>query len=37
MPHRGRVEVRFGEALRALPGEGPREFTTRLEAAVRAL
>ncbi|HEX2754253.1 MAG TPA: lysophospholipid acyltransferase family protein [Candidatus Limnocylindrales bacterium] len=37
LPHRGRVEVRFGEALRAQPGEGPREFTARLEAVVRAL
>lgn len=37
LPHRGRVEVRFGEALRARPGEGPREFAARLEAVVRAL
>ena len=37
MPRRGRVEVRFGEALRAAPGEDPRAFTARLEAAVRAL
>lgn len=36
-PHRGRVEVCFGAPLRAEPGEGPREFTARLEAAVRAL
>lgn len=37
LPHRGRVEVRFGEALRAMPGEDPRAFAARLEAVVRAL
>jgi 1-acyl-sn-glycerol-3-phosphate acyltransferase len=37
LPHRGRVEVRFGPALRAEAGEGPREFAARLEAAVRSL
>jgi hypothetical protein len=37
LPHRGRVEVRFGEALRAVPGEDPRAFAARLEAVVRAL
>ena len=36
-PHRGQVEVRIGVPLRAEPGEGAREFTARLEAAVRAL
>jgi len=36
-PHRAQVEVRFGEPLRVQPGEGAREFTARLEAAVRAL
>jgi 1-acyl-sn-glycerol-3-phosphate acyltransferase len=36
-PHRARVEVRFGEPLRADAGENPRAFTGRLEAAVRAL
>ena len=36
-PHRAPVEVRFGTPLRALPGEDPRTFTARLEAAVRAL
>jgi 1-acyl-sn-glycerol-3-phosphate acyltransferase len=36
-PHRARVEVHFGAPLRAGPGEGPREFTARLEAAVSAL
>jgi 1-acyl-sn-glycerol-3-phosphate acyltransferase len=37
LPRPGRVEVRFGEPMRALPGEGARAFTARLEAAVRAL
>ncbi len=37
LPRRGQVEVRFGEALRANGGEGPREFAARLERAVRAL
>ncbi len=36
-PHRAAVEVRFGEVLRAEPGEDARAFTTRLEAAVHAL
>ena len=36
-PHRAQVEVRFGAPLRVQPGEGAREFTARLEAAVRAL
>jgi len=36
-PSRGRVEVRFGKPLRAMPGEDARAFTARLEAAVRAL
>lgn len=36
-PHRAQVEVRFGTPLRATPGEDPRQFTGRLEAAVRAL
>jgi 1-acyl-sn-glycerol-3-phosphate acyltransferase len=37
LPHRGAVEVRFGAPLRVEPGEKPRAFVTRLEAAVRAL
>jgi 1-acyl-sn-glycerol-3-phosphate acyltransferase len=37
LPRRGRAEVRFGEPLRALPGEDARAFAARLEAAVRAL
>ena len=37
LPRRGRVEVRFGAPLRALPDEDPRAFTARLEAIVRAL
>ncbi len=36
-PHRAPVEVRFGEPMRALPGERARDFTVRLEAVVRAL
>jgi 1-acyl-sn-glycerol-3-phosphate acyltransferase len=36
-PRRARVEVRFGQPLRALPDEDARTFTARLEAAVRAL
>lgn len=36
-PRRGRVEIRFGSPLRANPGEDPRDFNARLEAAVRAL
>ena len=36
-PHRARVEVRIGAPLRPMPGEGARELTARLEAAVRAL
>ena len=36
-PRRGQVEVRFGEPIRALPGEDPRAFTARLEAVVRSL
>ena len=36
-PHRAPVEVRFGEPLRAEPGEDVRAFTARLESAVRAL
>jgi 1-acyl-sn-glycerol-3-phosphate acyltransferase len=36
-PHRSKVEVRIGEPLEVRPGEGAREFTVRLEAAVRAL
>ena len=36
-PRRSRVEVRFGQPLRALPGEDARAFTARLESAVRAL
>ena len=36
-PRRARVEVWFGAPLRAEPGEDPRAFTARLEAAVRAL
>jgi 1-acyl-sn-glycerol-3-phosphate acyltransferase len=34
-PHRAQVEVRFGAPLRAEPGEDPRAFAARLEAAVR--
>jgi 1-acyl-sn-glycerol-3-phosphate acyltransferase len=37
LPRRGRVVVHFGEPLRAQSGEGAREFTARLEAAVRGL
>jgi 1-acyl-sn-glycerol-3-phosphate acyltransferase len=36
-PHRAPVKVHFGAPLRADLGEHPREFTMRLEAAVRAL
>ena len=36
-PHRAPVEVRFGAVLRAEPGEDPRRFTERLQAAVHAL
>lgn len=36
-PRRGHVEVRFGAPLVPLPGEDARAFTSRLEAAVRAL
>jgi 1-acyl-sn-glycerol-3-phosphate acyltransferase len=36
-PRRAKVEVRFGSPLVATPGEDPREFTRRLEAAVLAL
>ncbi len=36
-PRRGQVEVRFGEPLRALPGEDPRAFTARLADVVRSL
>jgi 1-acyl-sn-glycerol-3-phosphate acyltransferase len=36
-PRRARVEVRIGAPLRPMPGEGARELTARLEAAVRAL
>jgi 1-acyl-sn-glycerol-3-phosphate acyltransferase len=37
LPRPRRVEVRFGEPLRAVAGEEPRSFTARLEAAVRGL
>lgn len=37
LPHRARVEVRFGEPLRAHDGEDARAFTERLDDAVRAL
>jgi 1-acyl-sn-glycerol-3-phosphate acyltransferase len=37
VPRRGRVTVRFGAPLTIEPGEDPRAFTRRLEAAVRAL
>jgi 1-acyl-sn-glycerol-3-phosphate acyltransferase len=37
LPRRGRVVVHFGEPLRARSGEGARDFTARLQAAVRAL
>jgi 1-acyl-sn-glycerol-3-phosphate acyltransferase len=37
MPHRGAVEVRFGEPLVAADGEEPRAFVVRLEAAIRSL
>lgn len=37
LPRRARVEVRFGQPLRATPGEPARAFTARLEASVRAL
>lgn len=37
LPRAGRVEVRFGEPLRARPGEDARAFTARLEDAVRSL
>ncbi len=36
-PRRFPVEVRIGAPLRALPGEGARAFTARLEVIVRAL
>jgi long-chain acyl-CoA synthetase len=36
-PRRGRVTVSFGAPLRPEPGEDPRAFTARLEAAIRAL
>jgi 1-acyl-sn-glycerol-3-phosphate acyltransferase len=36
-PRRGRVQVRFGEPLRAVPDEDARAFSARLEAAVRSL
>jgi 1-acyl-sn-glycerol-3-phosphate acyltransferase len=36
-PHRARVEVRFGQPLRAAAGEDARRLNARLEAAVRAL
>ena len=34
---KGPVRIRIGKPLRALPGEGSRAFTGRIEAAVRAL
>jgi 1-acyl-sn-glycerol-3-phosphate acyltransferase len=37
LPRRARVSVAFGAPLTPLPGETARGFTTRLEAAVRAL
>jgi 1-acyl-sn-glycerol-3-phosphate acyltransferase len=37
IPRRARVEVRIGPPLEVQPGEGAREFTARLEAAVRSL
>ena len=37
LPHRSRVQVRFGKPIRAQPGEDARQFTQRLEDAVRAL
>jgi 1-acyl-sn-glycerol-3-phosphate acyltransferase len=37
LPRRVRAEVRFGPLLHVEPGEDPRRFTERLEAAVRAL
>lgn len=37
IPHRAQVEVRIGAPLRVQPGEGAREFTARLEGAVRSL
>jgi 1-acyl-sn-glycerol-3-phosphate acyltransferase len=37
LPRRARVEVRFGQPMRARPDEDARAFTTRLESAVRAL
>jgi 1-acyl-sn-glycerol-3-phosphate acyltransferase len=37
IPHRARVEVRFGAPLVALPNEDARAFTARLESAVRDL
>jgi 1-acyl-sn-glycerol-3-phosphate acyltransferase len=37
IPHRAQVEVRIGAPLHVRPGEGAREFTARLEAAVRDL
>lgn len=36
-PRRGQVEIRFGEPLRAAPGEDARSLNERLEAAVREL
>ncbi len=37
LPRRAHTEVRFGTPLVAEPGEDPRAFTARLEAAVRSL
>jgi 1-acyl-sn-glycerol-3-phosphate acyltransferase len=37
IPHRAQVEVHIGTPLHVRPGEGAREFTARLEAAVRDL
>jgi 1-acyl-sn-glycerol-3-phosphate acyltransferase len=37
IPRRARAVVRFGAPFAALPGEDPRAFTARLEAAIRAL
>ena len=36
-PQRGRARVRFGEPLIAQQAETPRDFSARLEAAVRSL
>jgi hypothetical protein len=36
-PRRAKVVIRFGEPMRALPGEDARTFTRRLEEAVRKL